>query len=228
MPPSRSLRSFGRCRCPSPDFAVERVGETWFSASTSTYAKLTTEHPGARGQQLAALFFAHELIHHAQGLFAKDSVVELRRHGSEMLVMDLDLVADAIAVEWVSALGRVGWTRATLREATLRGFESFPASMSHTQASIERKSLRIACQMLTTLLGRDEYGFVWLELPAMDGNASIWWSHPDKQQIGSAEVSAATTRSLRSLALASGHRGIEYDVVERMCRDLLVKTCLLP
>lgn len=206
--------------CSDPNFVVMETEDGWVVGSDSVYAKLLADHPGERGLMLSALYFAHEVVHHAQGLADKRDVVNLRRGGSELMVMRLDLSADMLAIDWVAMLNRPGWTRGALHDATIRGFESFPASMSHTQASVTRKSIRIACHIFTMLQARSDFGWAWLELPPLGGTATLWWSHPVDRRVASFPVTADDVRSLSQLAYGPEYVGEIEKTVDR-CRVLL-------
>lgn len=204
--------------CDNRDYATERLDGGWVSGSRGLYERFLRRPDRDEGMRCCALYFAHEMLHHAQGLADKKNVISLRRNGSEQFVLELDLCADMLAIEWVAALGRPGWTREALHDLTLRLFDEFPATASHIQPSVTRKSLRLLCHVLTYHLRPHGYGWAWLELPAIDGEATVWWSHPDSRRVASFTLTAGEVSAARTVA-----RDGSLDDIKTTCVDWLAR-----
>lgn len=103
-----------------------------------------TSYPHERAMMSSLLYVAHELVHVAQGFAGMTTVAHARAVGAETTIMQVDLAADHIAARIVGEVFGPTWSLASLKDETGRGLVAFPVGRFHTEASRQRKAVRLA------------------------------------------------------------------------------------
>src|SRR4051812_41494559 len=92
-------------------------------------------------RQLAILYFAHEVVHHAQGMKGLETVRRLRSAGGETTLMHVDLAADHVAAG-ITARVFPQWTLQALKDREGRSLGAYPVGWMHPNAARARKAVR--------------------------------------------------------------------------------------
>lgn len=154
---------------------------------------------------LAAIYFAHELVHLEQAIGDKSRVVALRARGMETTVMHLDLAADHLAALLVERVFP-RWPLIYLKDLQGRGLAAFPANPTNTTAARARKAVRLVSLRVDWLLRSRSAetelgdGYVFADYGPAEGMIFALASGPPLKVLTSGQMSARQAAVLDSAA----------------------------
>lgn len=171
-----------------------------------------------RCMRCALLYVLHELIHLAQGIGHKDTVLQMKRAG-EYALLHMDLSADhAAAVVLAEAVPR--YRLLALKDLAGRMLERFPVGLFHASTAAERKAVRLVSVRADYLARREGWvddralrdSYLFVDYPPGEGTLALMANTNPVSVVKAVELSAPDAIALSNAARPP----IDIDATDRL------------